>query len=263
MRKLLLIILFSSLSFVGITQAGVIDDAVQRGTLRVGLNPTYMPFEMTNTKGEIIGFEIDVLKAMAKAMGVKLEIVSMSYDGLIPSLLTGKFDLIASGMTVNQQRNIRVNFTEPLIMTGQSLLIRKDLAHKINSYKDLNSADYKITSKIGTTGEATVKRLLAKANYYSYNTEAEAVLEVVNGKADAFVYDASYNVVAHKKLGNDQLVFLDEPITYEPQAFALRKGDYDSINWINNFLNQIKNDGTYDRLYNKWFKRTDWLKEME
>lgn len=263
MKKSLIVLLLSLLSFVGSVFAGVIDDAVKRGTLRVGLNPTYMPFEMTNKQGEIVGFEVDVLKAMAKSMGVKLEIVSMSYDGLIPSLLTEKFDLIASGMTVNQERNSRVNFADPLIMTGQTLLIRKDLADKVKSYRDLNSGDYKITSKIGTTGEVAAKRLLNKAQYYSYNTEAEAVLEVVNGKADAFVYDASYNIVALKKLGNDRLVFLDKPITYEPQAFALRKGDYDSINWINNFLSQIKNDGTYDRLYNKWFKRTDWLTEME
>lgn len=261
MRKILvsLLLIFT----IAHASAGVIDEAVKRGTLKVGLNPTYMPFEMTNKKGEIIGFEIDILKAMAKAMGVKLEIVSISYDGLIPSLLTGKFDLIASGMTINQQRNIKVNFANPIIMTGQTLLLRKELAEQIKSYKDLNNSQYKITSKLGTTGEATVKKLLPKAQYFSYNTEAEAVIEVVNGKADAFVYDASYNVVALKKLGNDKLIFLDNPITYEPQGFALRKGDYDSINWINNFINQIKNDGTYDKLYNKWFKKTDWLKEME
>ena len=215
MKKSLIVFLLSLLSFVGSVFAGVIDDAVKRGTLRVGLNPTYMPFEMTNKQGEIVGFEVDVLKAMAKSMGVKLEIVSMSYDGLIPSLLTEKFDLIASGMTVNQERNLRVNFADPLIMTGQTLLIRKDLADKVKSYRDLNSSDYKITSKIGTTGEVAAKRLLNKAQYYSYNTEAEAVLEVVNGKADAFVYDASYNIVALKKLGNDRLVFLDKPITYD------------------------------------------------
>lgn len=260
MKKLLTYLSF--IFFINYSSAGIIEDAVQRGTLRVGLNPTYMPFEMINEKGEIIGFEIDILKKMAKAMGVKLEIVSISYDGLIPSLLTGKFDLIASGMTVSQQRNLKVNFTNPIIKTGQTLLIRKALADKIKSYKDLNQADYKITSKLGTTGEATAKKLLSKAQYFSYNTEAEAVLEVVNDKADAFVYDASYNILAIKKLGNDKLIFLDTPITYEPQAFALRKGDYDSINWINNFLNQIKQDGTYDKIYNKWFTKTDWLQEM-
>ena len=258
-----LIAVLCSLCLTTSVIAGVIDDAVKRGTLRVGLNPTYMPFEMTTKQGEVIGFEVDVLKAMTKAMGVKLELVSMPFDGLIPSLLTEKFDLIASGMTISQQRNIKVNFTNPLIMNGQTVLIRKELKDKVKSYKDLNSADYKITSRIGTTGEATVNKLLSKAQYFSYNTEAEALLEVANGKADAFVYDSSYNVLALEKLGRDQLILISEPITYEPQAFALRKGDYDSINWINNFFNQIKNDGTYDRLYNKWFKKTNWLEQME
>lgn len=105
MKKILMALILSALSYINIAYAGVIDDAVQRGTLRVGLNPTYMPFEMTNKQGEIIGFEIDILKKMAKSMGVKLELVSMSYDGLIPSLLTNKFDMIASGMTINQELN--------------------------------------------------------------------------------------------------------------------------------------------------------------
>lgn len=243
--------------------AGMIDDVVQRGTLRVGLDPTYMPFDMTNKQGDIVGFEVDLVKAMAKSLGVKLEIVSIAQDGVIPGLLTNKFDMIASGLSLTQERNLKVNFPDPFIMTGQTILIRKDLEGTIKSYKDLNDPKYKVTSRLGTTGEFAAKRRISKAQYFGYNTEAEAVLEVVNGKADAFVFDAAFNVVAVQKLGNGKLVFLDEPFTYEPLAFAIRKGDYDSINWINNFLAQVKNDGTYDRLYNKWFKRTDWLKGME
>lgn len=70
---------------VGTANAGAIDDAVKRGTLRVGMDPTYMPFEMTNKRGEIVGFEVDIVKAMAKSMGVKLEMVSTAYDGIIPA----------------------------------------------------------------------------------------------------------------------------------------------------------------------------------
>lgn len=262
MKKIVTLLL---LSFCLLSQAyaGMLDEVVKRGTLKVGMDPTFIPFEMTNKKGEIMGFEVDILKAMSKAMGVKLELIAVSYDGIIPGLLTGKFDMIGSGMTVNPERNLKVNFPEPFIMTGQTLLIRKDLADTIKSYKDLNNANYKITSKLGTTGEFVAKKHMSKAQYFGYNTEAEAVLEVVNGRADAFVYDAPYNVVALEKLGNGKLVFLDKPFTYEPLAFGLKKGDYDSINWINHFLNQIKQDGTYDRLYTKWFKKTDWLKEME
>jgi polar amino acid transport system substrate-binding protein len=221
-------------------QAGAIDDAVKRGTLKVGMDPTYMPFEMTNKRGEIIGFEVDILKAMAKSMGVKLELVSTGYDGIIPALLTDKFDMIGSGMTLTQERNLRLNFSEPFIVVGQTLLIRKELEGTIKSYKDLNNEKYRITSKLGTTGEMVAKKLIAKAKYHGYDNEQEAVLDVVNGKADAFIYDAPYNVVAVNKVGAGKLVFLEEPFTYEPLAFGLKKGDYDSINFINNFLHQIK-----------------------
>lgn len=248
---------------VNVAEAGAIDDAVKRGTLKVGMDPTYMPFEMTNKRGEIVGFEVDILKAMTKAMGVKLELVSTAYDGIIPALLTDKFDMIGSGMTLTQERNLRLNFSEPFIVVGQTLLIRKELEGSIKSYKDLNTSDYRITSKQGTTGEMVARKLISKAKYHGYDNEQEGVLDVVNGKADAFIYDAPYNVVALNKVGAGKLVFLDKPFTFEPLAFGLKKGDYDSINFINNFLRQIREDGTYDRIHNKWFKDTSWLKDME
>ncbi|MDH4570265.1 transporter substrate-binding domain-containing protein [Pseudomonas sp. BN414] len=263
MKKFLASLLFAASALTGLAHAGMVDDAVKRGTLRVGMDPTYMPFEMTNKRGEIIGFEVDLLKAMAKAMGVKLELVSTSYDGIIPALLTDKFDMIGSGMTLTQERNLRINFSEPFIVVGQTLLIRKELQGDIKSYKDLNDAKYRITSKIGTTGEMVAKKLISKAQYHGFDNEQEAVMDVVNGKADAFIYDAPYNVVAVNKAGAGKLVFLEEPFTFEPLAYGLKKGDYDSINWVNNWLNQIRHDGTYDRIHTKWFKKNDWLKEME
>ena len=265
MKKYLSMLLLGIAALVAANaaQAGAIDDAVQRGTLKVGMDPTYMPFEMTDKRGEIIGFEVDILKAMAKSMGVKLELVSTGYDGIIPALLTDKFDMIGSGMTLTQERNLRLNFSEPFIVVGQTLLIRKELEGTIKSYKDLNSAEYRITSKLGTTGEMVAKKLMSKAKYHGYDNEQEGVLDVVNGKADAFVYDAPYNVVAVNKVGNGKLVFLDKPFTFEPLAFGLKKGDYDSLNFINNFLHQIREDGTYDRIHDKWFKDTAWQKDME
>lgn len=265
MKKYLSRLLVGVTALVAVTtaQAGAIDDAVKRGTLRVGMDPTYMPFEMTNKRGEIIGFEVDILKALAKSMNVKLEMVSTAYDGIIPALMTNKFDFIGSGMTLTQERNLRLNFSEPFIVVGQTLLIRKELAGEIKSYKDLNNEKYRLTSKLGTTGEMVAKKLIGKAKYHGYDNEQEGVMDVVNGKADAFVYDAPYNVVAVEKAGAGKLLFLEEPFTYEPLAFGLKKGDYDSINYINNFLHQIKHDGTYDRIHDKWFKNKDWLKEME
>ncbi len=243
--------------------AGSLDEILERGTLRVGMEPAYMPFELTNQKGEIIGFDVDMAKRMAKAMGVELELVSTAWDGIIPALLTKKFDIIMSGMTVTQGRNLKVNFAQPYIVVGQTILVKKELAGQVKSYKDLNDKKYKVVSKLGTTGEQAVKRMIPKATYISFETEQEGVMEVVNGKADAFVYDLPYCAIAMAQRGEGKLVFIDEPFTYEPLAWAIRKGDYDFINWLNNFLNQIKNDGTYDKVYEKWFKDDAWMKELQ
>ena len=243
--------------------AGTLEEIQDRKTLRVGLEPMYMPFELNSKSGQIIGFDVDMAKRMAKAMDVKLELVSTSWDGIIPALLTKKFDIIMSGMTVTQGRNLKVNFANPYIVVGQTILINKKHAGKVNSYKDLNDPQYTVTSKLGTTGEQAVKRMIPKATYRSFETEQEGVMEVVNGRADAFVYDSPYCAVANAQKSEGKLVFLDEPFTYEPLGWAVRKGDYDFVNWLNNFLNQVKHDGTYDKIYNKWFKNDAWLKELQ
>jgi len=129
---------------------------------------------------------------------------------------------------------------------------------------DLNDAKYFVTSKLGTTGEQSVKRLLPKAQYKSFEEEVTAGMEVVTGKADALVYDLPFCVVFMAQQGKaGQLVFLDKPFTYEPLAWAVRKGDPDFLNWLNNFLAQVKNDGRYDRIYDKWIKKTEWIKDVK
>ena len=246
-----------------VTMAGTLEEIQKRGKLRVGMEPGYMPFELKNQKGQIIGFDVDMATRMAKAMGVELELVDTAWDGIIPALLTGKFDVIMSGMTLTQERNMSINFAPPYIVIGQSILIKKDLAGTIKSYKDLNDAKYTIASKLGTTGEQATKRMIPNAKYISYETEQEGVLELVNGKIDAFIYDLPYNAVAIGQKGQGKIVHLDTPFTFEPLAWAVRKGDPDILNWMENFMYQIKNDGTYDKIYHKWFQDDTWLKEIQ
>jgi len=246
-----------------LAKKSTLEQILKRGELRVGFEAGYMPFEMTDKKGNYIGFDIDIGKEMAKAMGVKFVPVNTAWDGIIPSLITGKFDIIMSGMTITQERNFKVNFADPYIVVGQTILLNKKWKDVVKSYKDLNDPKFTITSKLGTTGEQAVKRLIPKANYKSFETETEAVMEVLNGEADAFVYDLPYCAVFYAQHGKGKLVFLDKPFTYEPLAWAINKGDPDFLNWLNNFLRQIRNDGRYEYYYNKWFKSTDWLKNVQ
>ena len=248
---------------IELAKKSTLESILKKGELRVGFEAGYMPFEMTNKKGKFVGFDIDMAKEMAKAMGVKFVPVNTAWDGIIPSLITDKFDIIMSGMTVTQERNLKINFADAYIIVGQSILLNKKHEGKISSYKDLNDSNFIVTSKLGTTGEQAVKRLIPKCTYKSFETEPEAALEVVNGKADAFVYDLPYCVVFMAQQGAGKLVFLDKPFTFEPLAWGVRKGDPDFLNWLNNFLIQIKNDGRYERIYNKWIKSTDWIKNVQ
>jgi polar amino acid transport system substrate-binding protein len=246
-----------------LVKSSTLEEILSRGTLRVGLEAGYLPFEMADKKGQFIGFDVDMAKEMAKAMGVKLEIVNTAWDGIIPALVTKKFDIIMSGMTITQERNLKINFCDPYIIVGQTILLNKKHEGTVKSYKDLNDPKYTITSKLGTTGEQAIKRMIPNATYKSFEVESEAALEVLSGKADATVYDLPFCVVFMAQQGTDKLVFLDEPFTYEPLAWSVRKGDPDFLNWLNNFLRQVKNDGRYDKIYDKWIKSTDWIKEVE
>lgn len=249
---------------IELAKSSHIEKILQSGKLRVGFESGYMPFEMTNKKGDFVGFDIDMAKEMAKAMGVEFAPVNTAWDGIIPALLTDKFDIIMSGMTVTQDRNLKVMFADPYIVVGQTLIINPNMAPEVESYRDLNESKYIVTSKLGTTGEQAVQRMIPKCTYKSFETEQEAVLEVLNGKAHAFVYDLPYCVVFMAQQGADAgLNFIDKPFTYEPLAWAINKGDPDFLNWLNNFLRQMKNDGRYDMIYNKWIKSTDWIKDVQ
>lgn len=269
MKRLLMVLClviamaFSATAQVKAADSGsAIDSIIKKGVFRVGLDPGYMPFEMRDKKGQLIGFDIDLAKDMAKSMGVKLEIVSTAWDGIIPALLTDKFDLIMGGMTVTQARNLRVNFASPYIVVGQTIIINKKLADKVKSYKDLNNAEYTVSAKIGTTGAIAIKKYMPKAKSRLYDTESEAMTEVLNGRVDAFVYDLPPNAVFASEHQNT-IVHLEKPFTFEPLAFAVRRGDYDFVNWINNYLQQIKGDGTYQKMYHKWFESDNWVKEIQ
>ncbi|MFK0573543.1 transporter substrate-binding domain-containing protein [Endozoicomonas sp.] len=273
MRKmstmLAFLLAFSSLFSAGLFASdndlwkeSTLNEIMERKVLRVGLDAGYMPFEMTNRQGKIVGFDVDIARQMAKAMGVELEIVNTAWDGIIPALMTDKFDIIMSGMTLTAERNLQINFAEPYIVIGQSILVSNDLKDEIKSYKDLNKAKYTVVSKLGTTGDLAAKRYLSKAKLRLFETESDGAIEVVNGKADAFIYDLPFNAV-YVTQNPGKLTHLDQPFTYEPLAWGVRKGDPDFLNWLNNYLRQIQGDGTYDKIYAKWFESSAWHRTLK
>ena len=271
MKKVLILLLAMAFVFVSapvfaddieLAKKSTIESILKSKQLRVGFESGYMPFEMTSKDGGFMGFDVDLGKALAKSMGVKWVPVNTAWDGIIPALVTDKFDIIIGGMTVTQSRNLQINFSDPYIVVGQAVLLNKKHAGTVKSYKDLNDPKYTIVSRLGTTGEQAAMKLLPRANYKSYEAEAEAAMEVIQGNADALIYDLPFIEKVQAQHGAGKTIALDDPFTYEPLAMAIRKGDPDFMNYLNNFLRQYKGDGLWQRSYDKWFKSTDWFDKV-
>ena len=264
---------------VVLAEGSTLEGILSRGKLRVGMEAGYMPFEFIDKmqglrkrdvraagirKGKqyvnIIGFDVDIAREMARSLGVKLVVVNTLWPSIIPALNLGRYDIIMSGMSVTEERQKRIDFAEPLMTIGQTILLNKKHKGVIKSYKDLNHSKFIVTSKPGTTGEEAVRKLIPDGTYKPFDTEIECAMQVVNGDADAFVYDLPYNHIFMAMHKPDNVLFLNEPFTNEPIAWAIRKNDPDFLKFLNKFLADIKKDGRYDKIYNKWFISTDWFK---
>ncbi len=264
---------------VELSKDSTLEGIIRRGELRIGLEAGYMPFEMIDKRSglrqkrirhggfrrkgrqlSLIGFDIDIGIEMAKALGVKPVFIDTLWPSIIPALKLGRFDIIFGGMSVTETRKTQVDFANPFMTVGQTVLLNAKHKNTVKSYEDLNDAKFVVVSKPGTTGEEAVQRLVSKATYETADTEVEGAMRVLKGTADAFVYDLPFNAVFIAMHPSDQLIFLDKPFTKEPIAWAIRKNDPDFLKFLNSFLEEIKKDGRFDKIYKKWFINTDWFK---
>ncbi|PNH95114.1 transporter substrate-binding domain-containing protein [Vibrio diazotrophicus] len=254
--------LFTLLSPVNANAAeSALNGILSSGELKFCFESGYIPFEMTDKNGNYVGFDIDLAKQMARAINVKFVPVNTAWDGIIPALKTGKCDFIG-GMTITPERNLSVNFADPYIEVGQTILISPKLTDKVHSFRDLNNGQYTVATQMGTTGAEAAKKYLYNAKIDLYETSADAALQIANGQADAFVYDFPYNAM-YEAQHKDTVIHLDESFTFEPLGWAIRQGDPDFLNFLNNYLRQIKGDGTYQRIHDKWFKSDKWVNNVQ
>jgi polar amino acid transport system substrate-binding protein len=249
---------------VELSKDSTLEGIMQRGELRIGLEVGYMPFEMIDKRSgvrqkeirhggfrrkgrqlSLMGFDIDMGIEMAKALGVRPVFVDTLWPSIIPALNLGRFHIIFGGMSVTESRKEKVDFADPFMTVGQTVLLNAKHKKAVTSYKDLGDPKFVVVSKPGTTGEEAVKKMIPKARYETVDTEIDSGMRVLEGTADAFVYDYPFNAVFAALHPSDQLIFLDTPFTKEPIAWAIRKNDPDFLKWLNNFLQEIKQDGRF------------------
>lgn len=231
--------------------------------IRIGVDVGYQPFEMRTKSGAIIGFDVDIMKELAKSLKVKLKIVDIEWDSIIPALLKDKVDMIMGGMTVTPLRNLQVIFTNPYLHIGQTAVVRKELKKQIKTFKDLNHKKYKICSRMGTTGEKAALKYLPRARYFGFQDRESGIMEVIFGRKDAFIYDFPYNEIFTRTKGQKKVFHLKTPITKEALAWAIKKEDTHFLNLLNNFIMTIKASGFLSESFDKWFNDVSWSSQIQ
>jgi len=238
-----------------------IEKALRRGKLKVGMS-TFVPWAMQSKTGEWVGFEIDVAKRLAKDMGIEVEFVPTKWEGLIPSLLTGKFDLVIAGMTGTPQRALKINFTQPYDFTGTQICIHKDYVDKIKTPMDLNSADYVVLSRVGVTAAETAKKLLPNAQKRLFSDNGSMVQELLNGNATAIIQSLPEPAQLVAK-NPETLALLPGTLTREPISMGVRKGDPDTLAYLNNWIEIVRADGFLEEKVDYWWRGMEWTSLLE
>ena len=242
--------------------AGTIEDIQKRGKIIIGLS-TFVPWAMRAKNGDIIGFEIDVGRKLAEDMGVDAEFVPTAWDGIIPALLSKKFDVIVTGMVIKPKRNLTVNFSRPYAYLTVGMAANKKKAEEsgLKTMEDWNNSKVILTIKRGTAPGETVTRLFPKAKVRQFDDDAQALQDVLNGNAHAFL--TSEPKPAYYVVDNPDVLYHPFGIgPWDPSAsaFAVRKGEFDAMNFFNNWILYHELDGWLESTHDKWFTNRDWKK---
>jgi polar amino acid transport system substrate-binding protein len=238
-------------------ERSTVEQVIKRGILKVGMS-TFVPWAMKDKTGKLIGFEIDVATQLAQDMGVKIEFVPTKWAGIIPALLTGKFDVIIGGMSIRPDRNLKVNFSIPYDYAGQSMVANKKLAAGFTSLQDFDRPDVVISARLGSTAADAANKFLPKAQKRFFDDEAQVIQEVVNGRAHAAVASAPLPAFQALKYPDKLFLPFQGTFTKEPIGFAVRKGDFDTLNYFDNWIRVTEARGWLAERKHYWFETKDW-----
>ena len=240
-----------------IASESVLETIKKRNVLKVGMS-TFVPWAMRDTTGELVGFEIDVAKKLAEDMGVEIEFVPTAWDGIIPALIAGKFDVIIGGMTIRAQRNLTINFTVPYAHSGMGIAANKKMASNFNFPGDYNSTEVTFACRRGATSCNAIDDLFPKATQRKFDDDAQAFQEVLNGNAHAVVSSYPKPTMWVHQYGDTVFLPTTDNLTKGDEAFGLRKGDPDALNFFSNWILVNTSNGWLEKSHHYWFKTTEW-----
>lgn len=209
----------------------------------------YPPFEMSDENNDPAGISVDMAKALGEHLGRPVRIENIAFAGLISSLKTGKIDLIISSMTATEERAQSIDFSDPYLETGLCLLVSND--SDINSIEDANQQGRSIAVKQGTTGHLYAMENIQQAKVLPLEKETSAIIEVTQGKADAFIYD-QMSTYRNWKRHPDSTRPILKPFKTEYWAIGIRKGNDELRVSVNEFLRAFEAAGGFEELGDRY-----------
>lgn len=218
----------------------------------VGTDAAYAPFESQNEKGEIVGFDIEVVSAVAQKAGLEVKFVNTPWEGIFNTLQQGDRDLLVSAITITDERRQTMDFSDPYFDAQQLIAVKGN--SKISKFDDLKKL--KVGVQTGTTGDEVVSKLQGKTstNIKRFESTPLALKELEAGGVDAVVADNG--VVINYVTNNAGAKFKtvsDKAFQPEQYGIAVKKGNAELLGKVNKGLADIKSDGTYDKIYAKYF----------
>ena len=225
-------------------------DSQEQEVLTVAMELAYPPFETKDEQGNPSGVSVDFMKDFGEYIGKEIRIENISFDGLIPSLQTGKADMVMSSMTITEERKETVDFSEPYANALLAVLTNKD--SQITSVDDLNQEGKKVAVKTGSTGYLYAQEHLKNAEIIALQDESACVMEVSQGKADGFIYD---QLTIYRNWQNNldttNAVFIPFQ-DVEPWGIAVKKGNTELLDHLNDFIETYREDGGFEELTEKY-----------
>ncbi len=221
---------------------------IEEGKLLIGSDTAFPPFEFIEGD-EVMGFDVDLMNAIGDKLGLEVVFMTEIFDTLIPTLKAGgKFDVIASGMTIKPDRQEEIDFSDPYYDSNQSLVMQKGATY--NGVEDL--AGKKIGVQSGTTGEAWAQENIADATLVPFKNATDAFAALQAGNVDAVVNDLPVSTELLKEDDRGMEIVAQIP-TGEQYGFGVSKDNPGLLAAINKALAELRADGTYDEIYQKWF----------
>ena len=221
-----------------------------QNALVIGMELAFPPFEMLDSSGQPAGVSVDMAHAMGQYLNRPVRIENIPFDGLIPSLKTGKIDVIISSMTVTEDRQKSIDFTDPYLKMGLAILVAKN--SDIQSINDVDKPSRNVVVKKGTTGNIYALQHFKNAKLLVLNDQSACAIEVSQGKADCFIYDQISVFKNWKKYEATTRAIL-QPFAQEDWAMGIKKGNDALRTQINGFIKEFKESGGFDALGAKYF----------